>query len=263
MAMGGLRPVVAIYSTFLNRAWDQILHDVGLHRLPVVFCLDRAGVTGEDGPSHHGLLDLMLLTKVPGMTVLAPSCFEEVANMLHHALAITSGPVALRWPKSEAPRGETGTGLRARRTRTGRDVCLLAVGKLLATCEHAAEILEQDGINASVWDVRAAAPLDAAMIDDALAHAVVVTAEDGIVAGGVPELCPIAHNESASLPSASNRAEPPRAAVFLSSATSVFRSRTFPTAMQTTSSRRSGSTQQGSARPYATPSETSNLRPAA
>jgi 1-deoxy-D-xylulose-5-phosphate synthase len=188
MAMGGLRPVVAIYSTFLNRAWDQILHDVGLHRLPVVFCLDRAGVTGEDGPSHHGLLDLMLLTKVPGMTVLAPSCFEEVANMLHHALAITSGPVALRWPKSEAPRGETGTGLRARRTRTGRDVCLLAVGKLLATCEHAAEILEQDGINASVWDVRAAAPLDAAMIDDALAHAVVVTAEDGIVAGGVGSL---------------------------------------------------------------------------
>jgi 1-deoxy-D-xylulose-5-phosphate synthase len=188
MAMGGLRPVVAIYSTFLNRGWDQVVYDVGLHRLPVVFCLDRSGVTGEDGPSHHGVLDLMLLTKVPGMIVLAPSCLEEVANMLHHALGITSGPVALRWPKSEARSGETGTGLRARRARSGTQVCLLGVGKLLAACEGAAEILEQQGIRASVWDVRCAAPLDAAMIDDALTHSVVVTAEDGIAAGGVGSL---------------------------------------------------------------------------
>src|SRR5262249_34142049 len=82
MATAGLRPVVAVYSTFLNRAWDQLYYDVGLHRLPVVFCIDRAGVTGEDGPSHHGVLDLALLTKVPGMTVLAPSCPEEVGAML-------------------------------------------------------------------------------------------------------------------------------------------------------------------------------------
>ncbi len=102
MAMGGLRPVVAIYSTFLNRAWDQVYYDVGLHRLPVIFCLDRAGITGDDGPSHHGVLDMMLLTKVPGMTVFAPSSYEEVGNMLHEALAITTGPVAIRWPKSEA-----------------------------------------------------------------------------------------------------------------------------------------------------------------
>ncbi len=108
MAMDGLRPVVAIYSTFLNRAWDQVYYDVGLHRLPVVFCLDRAGVTGDDGPSHHGLLDLALLTKVPGMTVLCPSSYEEVADMLRCALAITTGPVAIRWPKTEAPAGEVG-----------------------------------------------------------------------------------------------------------------------------------------------------------
>ena len=105
MAMAGLRPVVAIYSTFLNRAWDQLYYDVGLHRLPVVFCIDRAGITGDDGPSHHGLLDLALLTKVPGMTVLAPSSYEEVAAMLRQALDITDGPVAIRWPKTAAPVG--------------------------------------------------------------------------------------------------------------------------------------------------------------
>ena len=187
MAMGGLRPVVAIYSTFLNRAWDQVLHDVGLHRLPVVFCVDRAGVTGDDGPSHHGIFDLALLTKVPGMTVLAPSSYEEVAVMLHDALDITDGPVALRWPKTPARRcAETGSGLRARNVAQGDgSVCFLAVGKLLHACEGAAEALEGHGLRATVWDVRVASPLDAAMLADAARHRVVVTAEDGIAEGGV------------------------------------------------------------------------------
>ena len=186
MAMGGLRPVVAIYSTFLNRAWDQVYYDVGLHRLPVVFCLDRAGITGDDGPSHHGVLDMMLLTKVPGMTVLAPSSYEEVGNMLHEALQITSGPVALRWPKSEArSRPQVGSGLRAHRLRAGSGVCLIGVGKLVSACEQAAQILALKGIEATVWDARVATPLDAAMLADALAHDLVVTAEDGIIEGGV------------------------------------------------------------------------------
>ncbi len=189
MAMGGLRPVVAVYSTFLNRAWDQVLHDVGLHRLPVVFCLDRAGVTGDDGPSHHGILDLVLLSKVPGMTVLAPSSYEEVAVMLHDALEHDGGPVAIRWPKTPARcRAETGAGLRARRVAGGDgSVCLLGVGKLLEACERAAAVLEADGVEATVWDVRVARPLDAAMLADASSHAVVVTAEDGAVEGGVGE----------------------------------------------------------------------------
>ncbi len=120
MAMAGLRPIVAIYSTFLNRAWDQVYFDVGLHRLPVVFCIDRAGITGDDGPSHHGLLDLALLTKVPGMTVLAPSSYEEVAAMLAGALDLDSGPVAIRWPKTAAPRASTtGRGLEGRQVRRG------------------------------------------------------------------------------------------------------------------------------------------------
>ena len=122
MAMGGLRPVVAIYSTFLTRAIDQVNLDVGLHGQPVVFCLDRAGITGDDGPSHHGVLDMVLLTKIPGMTVLAPSSYQEIQQMLHDALEITTGPVAMRWsqdgcslstgrpsgPRSQGPQGERG-----------------------------------------------------------------------------------------------------------------------------------------------------------
>ena len=187
MAMGDLRPVVAIYSTFLNRAWDQLVHDVGLHRLPVVFCLDRAGVTGDDGPSHHGIFDLALLTKVPGMTVLVPSSYEEVAVMLHQALEITDGPVAIRWPKTPARRcATTGSGLAARRIAAGDgSVCFLGLGKLVEACEGAADRLAARGIDATVWDVRAAAPLDPAMLDDARSHALVVTAEDGIADGGV------------------------------------------------------------------------------
>ena len=186
MAMGGLRPVVALYSTFLNRAWDQLCFDVGLHRLPVVFCIDRAGVTGDDGPSHHGIFDLALLTKVPGMTVLAPSCCEDVAPMLRQALDVTTGPVAIRWPKTPSPgAGEAGRGLLARRLRRGRDVCFLGVGKLVTACLEAAGALEAQGIRSSVWDVRVAAPLDPAMLADALGHRVVITAEDGIVDGGV------------------------------------------------------------------------------
>jgi 1-deoxy-D-xylulose-5-phosphate synthase len=188
MAMGGLRPVVAVYSTFLNRAWDQIYHDVGLHRLPVIFCLDRAGITGDDGPSHHGILDLALLTKVPGMTVFAPSCYDEVAVMFHEALSITTGPVAIRWPKTDAPRAVTGHGRKARKLRDGRHICLLGVGKLVAACEQAADLLALQGIEATVWDVRVAAPLDPVMIRHAGGHPVVLTAEDGIAEGGVGAL---------------------------------------------------------------------------
>jgi 1-deoxy-D-xylulose-5-phosphate synthase len=185
MAIGGLRPVVAIYSTFLNRAWDQLYFDVGLHRLPVVFCLDRGGITGDDGPSHHGVLDMMLLSKVPGMTVLAPSSYEEVGVMLRDALRILDGPVAIRWPKSEARSEPTvGAGVRARRVRLGHDVCFLGVGKLVAACEDAARVLEDDGFDATVWDARSVLPIDQGMLGDASRHRLVVTAEDGVIDGG-------------------------------------------------------------------------------
>ncbi len=190
MAMRGLRPVVAVYSTFLSRAWDQLVYDVGLHALPVVFCIDRAGITGDDGPSHHGLFDLALLTKVPGLTLFAPSSYEEVAVMLEEALKITSGPVALRWPKTPArhvPAGEVGRGRNARRVREGSDVCILAVGKLVEAAEEAADLLEARDLHTTVWDVRTVPP-DARMLADARRHPLVVTAEDGIAEGGVGAL---------------------------------------------------------------------------
>ncbi len=187
LAMAGARPVVAVYSTFLNRAWDQVYYDVGLHGLPVVFCIDRAGITGDDGASHHGVLDLALLTKVPGMTVLAPSSFQELEPMLRHALNL-DGPVAIRWPKGTARQvagGEVGRGLRARRLRQGGDLCLLAVGKMVGVAEEAAQLLTGRGLEAEVWDVRCARPLDDAMLAAAAQHRMVLTLEDGIAEGGV------------------------------------------------------------------------------
>ncbi len=189
MAMAGLRPVVAIYSTFLTRAIDQVNLDVGLHRQPVVICLDRAGITGDDGASHHGVLDLVLATKVPGMTVFCPSSYQELQVMLHDALDITTGPSVIRFPKT-APRvvaaWEVGSGLRARRVREGHggEVCLIGVGKLLEACLAAAEELAADGVDATVWDPRVVKPLDPEMIADAARHRLVITAEDGLRDGG-------------------------------------------------------------------------------
>ena len=190
MAMGGLRPIVAIYSTFLSRAWDQVVYDVALHRLPVIFCLDRAGITGDDGPSHHGVYDMALLAKVPGMRVLAPSSLQELQVMLHDAVGLAdAGPVVIRYPKGAARQvgeHEVGSGVQARRLREGDGrVAVLAVGKLVGAAEKAAAALAADGIDATVWDVRCCAPLDAAMIADAARHGAVVTCEDGIRDGGI------------------------------------------------------------------------------
>ena len=191
MAMAGLRPVVAIYSTFLSRAWDQVVYDVALHRLPVIFCLDRAGVTGPDGPSHHGMYDLALLSKVPGMRVLAPSSAEELRQMLADASELAdSGPVVIRYPRGSAPSstGSPGAGLSARRVVVAEqspDIAILSVGRMLATAEDAAGKLAAEGIGCSVWDVRSCADLDPAMIADAARHGAVLTLEDGIVDGGI------------------------------------------------------------------------------
>jgi 1-deoxy-D-xylulose-5-phosphate synthase len=184
LALGGMRPVVAVYSTFLTRAIDQVNLDVGLHRLPVVFCIDRAGITGDDGPSHHGVLDLALLSKVPGITIFAPSSAQELAVMLDEALATDDGPVAIRYPKGSArqvPPDQVGSGRQGRRLRQGSDVCILAVGKLVEAAEEAARLLHHQGLDATVGDVK---PLDPVMLSDAAAHPLVVTAEDGVRQGG-------------------------------------------------------------------------------
>jgi len=190
MATGGLRPVVALYSTFLSRAWDQTVYDVALHRLPVVFCLDRAGITGDDGPSHHGIYDMALLSKVPGMRVLAPSSVQELRRMFADAMVLANdGPVVIRYPKGVARQvaeGDIGEGVAARRLREGNgSVAICAVGRMVGAAEEAVEMLASRGTAASLWDVRCAAPLDPAMIADAARHDVVITCEDGLRDGGI------------------------------------------------------------------------------
>jgi 1-deoxy-D-xylulose-5-phosphate synthase len=165
LAAGGLKPVVAIYSTFLQRAYDQLIMDVALQELPVVFCLDRAGLVGEDGPTHHGVFDLTYLRSVPGLSVLAPADEAELAHMLRTALA-ADGPVAIRYPRG------TGTGVplpgapqvfergRAEVRRRGSDVALLAAGRMVGAAEAAADLLANDGVDATVVNLRWIKPLD-------------------------------------------------------------------------------------------------------
>ncbi len=194
MAMGGLKPVVALYSTFLTRAFDQVNLDVGLHGLPVVFALDRAGITGDDGPSHHGVLDMVLLSKVPGITIYAPSSAQELGVMLSDAMTNTDGPSVVRYPKGiarhVAPEA-VGTGKQARCAREGgtsAEVCLVGVGKMLEVAEQAAVQLAEHGIAVTVWDPRVVVPLDPQMLHDVARHRIVVTIEDGMRDGGIGSL---------------------------------------------------------------------------
>ena len=209
MAMGGLHPVVAVYSTFFSRAFDQANLDVGLHGLPVTVVLDRAGITGDDGPSHHGLLDMALMLTIPGMTIFAPSSAEDLEVMLEDALDLP-GPSSIRFPKTPArhvPPDQVGEGLRSRRIRRGDgSVCLLGVGKLVAACEAAADELAARGIEATVWDVRVVSPPDPELLLDAAGHALVVTAEDGVRFGGAgmflgDEVARVARARGATVPS--------------------------------------------------------------
>ena len=148
--------------------------------------LDRAGITGDDGPSHHGVLDMALALSVPGMTVFAPSSAEEVESMLRDG-PCAPGPSTIRVPKT-APRhvdpDEVGAGLAARAPRGDGSVCLLGVGKMVAACLAAAEELAGEGVDATVWDVRVVSPPDPAMLADAAHTQLVVTAEDGVRFGG-------------------------------------------------------------------------------
>ena len=189
MAMGGLKPVVAVYSTFFSRAFDQAHLDVGLLNLPVVFVFDRAGITGDDGPSHHGLLDIALCLAIPNMTVFAPSTAEEVPGMLATALSMST-PTALRFPKT-LPKpldGKVGDGLEAREVRRGDgSLCVLAVGKMAPNAYQALELMGDEASRVTLYDVRVLPP-DAAMIDDALSHERVVSVEDGTRHGGAGTL---------------------------------------------------------------------------
>lgn len=186
MAMGNLKPVVAIYSTFIARAFDQVNLDVGLHKAPVVFVLDRAGITGDDGPSHHGVLDIIEFLAIPDMTVLAPSCLEDIDHMLKYALSL-DGPSMIRFPKTLGPEKLSISGsedIAPRELVGGTEVALVAVGKMVAPALHAAEILGELGLSVSVWDPRILSRFDRGFLSSLLSHRIVVSVEDGFVPGG-------------------------------------------------------------------------------
>src|SRR5690606_28737935 len=188
MALGGKRPVVSIYSTFLQRAFDQLITDVALHDLPVVFVLDRAGITGPDGPSHHGVFDLTYLRMIPNLVVGAPADAQELAAMLTTALD-HDGPVALRYPKAstdplpDLPATPLRIGAWDRLTE-GDDVLLLAAGRPVEAAHKAAGILSTEGVSVTTVNARWIKPLDPRLADWAAAHRRVVTVEDNVVSGG-------------------------------------------------------------------------------
>jgi 1-deoxy-D-xylulose-5-phosphate synthase len=191
LAMAGLHPVVAIYSTFLNRAFDQTLMDVGLHRLPVTFVLDRAGVTGPDGASHHGMWDGSIMQLVPGMKIAAPRDAKRVAELLNEAVEVSDGPTVVRFPKGKvggeveaiAKLGgmdvlrEPGDGL-------GADVLLVGAGPMALTGLDIADRLAGHGIGVTVVDPRWTKPVDEALAGAAPRHRLVVTIEDNGRVGG-------------------------------------------------------------------------------
>jgi 1-deoxy-D-xylulose-5-phosphate synthase len=192
LAMGGLHPVVAIYSTFLNRAFDQIMMDVAMHQLPVTIVLDRAGITGPDGASHNGMWDLSMLGIVPGMRVAAPRDGTRLREELSEALDIDDGPTAIRFPK-----GDVGEDIPALQRRSGvdvlavpadgltADVLLVAVGAFASMGLAVAERLRNQGIGVTVIDPRWVLPVSDVVAELALTHKLVVTMEDNGVNGGV------------------------------------------------------------------------------
>jgi 1-deoxy-D-xylulose-5-phosphate synthase len=189
MAMGGLKPVVAIYSTFFSRAFDQAHLDVGLLNLPVLFAFDRAGITGDDGPSHHGILDIALCLAIPNMTIFAPSSAEEIPEMMATAFSMSS-PTAIRFPKTlpQPFDDQIGEGLKARLIQRGDgSLCVLAVGKMAPNSLHALELMGVERSRVTLYDVRVLPP-DPDMIDDALNHDRIITVEDGTRHGGAGTL---------------------------------------------------------------------------
>ena len=189
LAIGGLHPVVAIYATFLNRAFDQLLMDVALHRLPVTIVLDRAGVTGDDGASHNGMWDLSLLQIVPHLRVAAPRDQQRLRELLGEAVAVSDGPTVVRFPKgpvqADVPAVER-VGTMDILHRTPRPaVLLIGAGPLAAMCVEVATAMETSGVGVTVVDPRWVQPIDAALAALAARHRLVVVVEDNGSAGGL------------------------------------------------------------------------------
>lgn len=195
LAAQGMIPFCNIYSSFAQRAYDQIIHDVALQRLPVVFCLDRAGLVGDDGPTHHGMFDLAALRPVPGLTICAPSDDHELRNMMYTAQLPGHGPMVIRYPrglsvfsnwKSDFCELRVGEG---RCLKEGSDIAIIALGHPCNDALAAASELQQQGISAAVYDMRFLKPLDTKLLDSIAASGYkrLITIEDGVRAGGFGE----------------------------------------------------------------------------
>jgi 1-deoxy-D-xylulose-5-phosphate synthase len=188
LALAGMHPVVCIYSTFLARAFDQTLMDVAMHKLPVVFVIDRAGVTGPDGSSHHGIFDLSYLRLIPNMKIAAPADATELCALLETALA-SDGPMAIRYPSGPAPSTpdlpvEPLPVGRWEELRKGSDAVIFAVGRMVGVAKEAADRLEIQGVFCTVVNARWVKPVDPRITEWARRHPVVVTVEDNVGAGG-------------------------------------------------------------------------------
>jgi 1-deoxy-D-xylulose-5-phosphate synthase len=191
LALQGAKPVCAIYSTFLQRAFDQLVHDVCLQNLNVVFAMDRAGLVGDDGPTHHGAFDVSYFRQLPNVVVMAPRDEAMLVHMLRTALAYDDGPIALRYPRGAAEGApmpdepeeiEIGEG---EHLLPGERVALLGYGYGVQVCLRAAEILREQGLEPTVADGRFAKPLDAEMIEKLAAdHELLVTVEENVLPGG-------------------------------------------------------------------------------
>jgi 1-deoxy-D-xylulose-5-phosphate synthase len=191
LATQGIIPVVAVYSTFLQRAFDQIIHDVALQKLHVVFILDRAGLVGADGPTHHGTFDLAYLRLIPGMVIMAPKDEAELRNMVYTAVEHCEGPVAVRYPRGSAlgvkivdgfTKIEIGKG---EKLSDGDDVAILAVGSMVNYAQKASDILKADGVSCEIINMRFIKPLDTKRLDEIAArHDKIVTLEENNLPGG-------------------------------------------------------------------------------
>lgn len=193
LASQGFKPVCAIYSSFLQRAYDMIIHDAALQKLPIIFAIDRAGLVGDDGPTHHGAYDIAFLRTIPNMTIMAPKDEEELRHMLHTAVNFFDGPIAIRYPRGLAH------GVRLSDTfkelpiglseclRQGRDIAVIAFGHVVYNALEAAELLhESDGMDITVINARFVKPIDQSMLARlALVNKLIITVEDGTLKGGL------------------------------------------------------------------------------
>ena len=194
LAAEGIKPVTAIYSTFMQRAYDQVLHDVCMQKLPVKLCMDRGGLVGDDGYTHHGVFDYAYLLPMPNMVIMAPKDENELRHMLYTAVEYNEGPISCRYPRGGGTGADCSEPLhtlplgKAEKLRNGIDVSIWAIGSMVQEAERTADLLQNAGISAGVVNMRFAKPLDEALlVAEAKTVPAIVTMEEGVVTGGVGE----------------------------------------------------------------------------